>query len=65
MKGKNKFIKNIILHIRYPYTAFVIAVMWICMAIIISRQESHIDILVMATSICTLLVAWIGFRSPK
>lgn len=65
MRTSNKFIKNIMLHIRYPYTALVIAVMWICMAIIISRQEENLDFLVMATSLCTLIVAVIGFRVPK
>lgn len=61
----NKFLKNIMIHIKYPYTAFVIAIMWVGMAIIISRQPDNLETLVIATSICTLIVAFIGFKSPK
>jgi hypothetical protein len=66
MSGNNKFIKNLILHIKYPYTALIIAVMWIGIAIIISAQQrTDFDILVIATSICTLIIAATGFRVPK
>ena len=65
MNTNNKFIKNIILHIKYPYTALVISVMWIGMAIIISRQEHNLETLVIATAICTVIISLIGFKSPK
>jgi hypothetical protein len=62
----NRFIKNIVLHIRYPYTALIISVMWIGISIIITTQQRHdFELLVTATSICTLIIAVIGFRSPK
>ncbi len=61
----NKFLKNLMLHIKYPYTALIISVMWIGMAIIISKQPDHLETLVFATAICTLIVAGIGFKSPK
>ena len=65
MSSNNKFMKNIILHIKYPYTALVIAIMWIGMAIIISRQENNLETLVIATAIFTIIISLIGFKSPK
>jgi predicted membrane protein len=62
----NRFIKNIVLHIKYPYTALIIAVMWIGIAIIITtEQKNNFEALIIATSICTLIIAGVGFRSPK
>ncbi len=62
---KNKFLKSIMLHIKYPYTALVISIMWIGMAIIISNQKENLEILVISTAVCTLIVALIGFKFPK
>lgn len=61
----NKFIKNLILHIKYPYTALVIAIMWISISFIAIKQVENLDILILATSICTIIIAYIGFKSPK
>jgi hypothetical protein len=62
----NKFIKSIVLHIKYPYTALIISVMWIGMAIIISAQQrSDFEVLTVATAICTLIIAITGFRPPR
>ena len=62
----NKTMKNIILHIKYPYTALIITVMWISMAMIISSQDGkNLEILIGATAVCTLIIAAVGFRSPK
>ncbi len=64
--SNNKFFKNIILHIKYPYTALIIAVMWIGMAIILTYEPAkNFEILFLATSVSTLIIALIGFRSPK
>lgn len=66
MKFGNKFIKNIMLHIKYPYTALIIAIIWISMAIIIIHQnQDDFEILIIGTSICTLIIAFIGFKLPK
>lgn len=66
MNNKNKFIKNIMLHIKYPYTALIITVMWIGIAIIVAAQQREdFEILIIATAICTLLIASIGFKLPK
>jgi len=63
---KNKFVRNILLHIKYPYTALTIAIMWIGMAImIVAQQQPNFDLLILATAICTLTVALIGFKKPK
>ena len=62
----NKFIKNLILHIKYPYTALIISVMWIGIAIIISlQQREDFELLVAITAICTLTIAVTGLRAPK
>lgn len=61
----NKFIKNIIIHVKYPYTALIISVMWIGIAIIIAKQKTNLEPLIIMTSIATLIVATVGFKSPK
>ena len=61
----NKFIKNLILHIKYPYTALVIAIMWISISFIAVKQTNNLDSLIIATSISTIIIAFIGFKSPK
>lgn len=59
-------LNNIIFHIRYPYAALIIAIIWIGMAIIIVNEEDpQIETLVIATSICTLIIAATGFKTPK
>lgn len=62
---KNKFLKNIMLHVKYPYTALVISVMWIGIAIILANQKENLEILVLSTAVCTLAIALIGFKFPK
>ena len=63
--SKNKIIRNVIIHVKYPYTALIIATMWIAMAIIIPYQYDNLEVLITATSTATLLVACMGFKSPK
>ncbi|MEI3508226.1 MAG: hypothetical protein V8R01_03780 [Bacilli bacterium] len=66
MKTGNKFVKSIVLHIKYPYTALIIATIWISMAIItINQNQNNFETLIIATSICTLIIALIGFKTPK
>jgi hypothetical protein len=62
----NDFTKKLMLHIKYPYTAAVIAIMWLGAATIINLQQSaNMEFLVVATAICSLVIAIIGFTSPK
>lgn len=63
--SKNKIIKNVMVHVKYPYTALIIATMWIGIAIIIPCQPNNLEVLIAITSIATLIVACIGFKSPK
>ena len=62
----NKLIKNILFHVKYPYTAAIIAIMWVSMAIIIINQNlNNLEILLSITSLCTIIISLIGFKSPK
>jgi len=64
--NNNNFFKNLLLHIKYPYTALIIATIWIGTATIIGLQSSpDIDTLIIVTSIASLIIAVIGFSSPK
>ncbi len=58
--------KNIFYHIKYPYTALIIAIVWISIAIIIVNQMSdYIEEIVIATIITTIIIAYRGFKTPK
>ena len=62
----NNFMKSLLLHVKYPYTALIIAVMWIGVAIIINMQAAaELEVLIGATVFASLVVAIIGFASPK
>ncbi len=61
----NKFLKSILIHIKYPYTALIIATMWISIAIIIIEQNVNIDLLLICTTVCTVIISFLGFRSSK
>ena len=58
--------KSILAHIKYPYTAGVIAMIWIGMAIILGiNGGANFEILVCATAGVSLAIAIVGFSSPK
>ena len=58
--------KSILAHIKYPYTAGIIAVMWIGTALILALTGGvDFEILVVATAVVSLIIAAIGFSSPK
>ncbi|MDR2064023.1 MAG: hypothetical protein LBQ02_04560 [Candidatus Nomurabacteria bacterium] len=62
----SNFIKNLIMHIKYPYTAAIIAVMWVGVAIIVSVQNTNnMEVLISITALGSLIIANIGFKSPK
>lgn len=66
MKKENVFVKKLILHIRYPWTAGCILVMWIGLAIMCAITHfavNEIIILTSTASVATLIIALIGFRS--
>lgn len=60
------FAKNLLLHIKYPYTALIITIIWIGMAIIIGIQpDPQAELLFVATAATSLIIAFVGFSSPK
>ncbi len=59
----NNFIKSFILHIKYPYTALIIAVTWVGMAVMIGcLGGKDFELLLGLTGVVTLVIAAIGFR---
>jgi hypothetical protein len=62
----SNFAKSLIAHIKYPYTAGIIAVMWIGMAVIlVLNGGKDFEILLVSTAAVSLVIAAIGFSSPK
>ncbi len=58
--------KNILIHTKYPYTAIIIAIIWLSIAIIIKTQKiEDITVLILTTLFTTMLIAYFGFKSPK
>lgn len=63
--NKTNFTKNLILHIRYPWTALVILILWLgtaALCIIENYSSDNIIILTSASSIATLILAIVGFK---
>ncbi len=61
---KDNMAKTFLLHIRYPYTAIIITVMWIGMAIIMTEQEGeHLEFYIVTIMLATLFIAFRGFKS--
>lgn len=62
---ENKFIKSLILHIRYPWTAICLLILWVGMAImcaILKLPVNEAVWVVCATGAVTLVITVIGFR---
>ena len=63
---KNELMKNFLVYVRYPYTAAIIAILWISMAIIITKQNGkYLELYITLTAICTLFIAYRGFKTHK
>lgn len=61
-----KDLKEWVIQLRYPYTAGVIAVMWIGGAIlVIIRPELPVPLLVSMISVATIIVALTGFSGSS
>jgi hypothetical protein len=59
-------LKQWVLQMRYPYTAGVIALIWIGSAwLAIIRPEIPGQTLLLLVALCTLVVAVAGFTAPK
>jgi len=60
------FMKNLVLHVRYPYAATAIVIMWLGMAVIIGLQQSpDVELLLVITAVSSLIIAIVGFTAPK
>lgn len=63
---KNNIGKNFLIYIRYPYTAVIIAIMWISMAIILSKQNGdNLELFILLTALATVFIAYKGFKNIK
>ena len=59
-------LKEWVIQLRYPYTAGVIAVMWLgSAALAIIRPEVSTEVLISLVAAATLIVAVIGFSSTR
>jgi hypothetical protein len=57
---------NLVFQVRYPYTAAVIAIIWLGTAILLAITPSlPIQQFVIINSIATIGIAAIGFTSPR
>lgn len=63
MKNKN-FMKSLLLHIRYPWTAICLLILWVGLAVmctILSLTNQEITWLVCGAGMATLIIAVVGF----
>ena len=59
-------LKEWVIQMRYPYTAGVIALMWIGSALLaVIRPEVPVKTLIVLVSAATLIVAVVGFSSSN
>ncbi len=59
-------LKEWIIQLRYPYTAGVIAVMWLgTAALVCIRPNESTEMLVVLTALATIIVALVGFSSGR
>lgn len=59
------FVKSLLLHIRYPWTAISVLILWIGLAVIASIVNLSVEelmIVVGVNGVATLIVALIGFK---
>ena len=62
---KTNFMKSLILHIRYPWTAACLLILWIGFAVlcaILNFSTNEMLILLGVNGVATLIIALIGFR---
>lgn len=58
--------KNILIYIKYPYTAIIITVMWLCTIIMLKKFDGeNIELILALTSITTVYLAYRGFKPIK
>ena len=63
---KTNFTKSLILHIRYPWTAICLLILWVGLAImcaILNLNTGEIVELIYCAGVATLVIALVGFRA--
>ena len=62
----NNKLKDLVLQIRYPYTAAVIATIWIGTAFLVAiNRNLPVVQLVVFNAFASVLIALLGFPNPK
>ena len=57
---------NLVFHVRYPYTAGVIAITWLGTATLLGISPTlPVQQLVVINSFATIIIAAMGFTTPK
>lgn len=57
---------NLVFHVRYPYTAAIIAIVWLGTSILLAiAPNMPIEQLVIVNSFATIVLAALGFTTPK
>ena len=59
-------LKEWVIQLRYPYTAGVIAVIWLGTAVLaVIRPEASIETLIVLVAAATIIIALVGFSSSR
>ena len=59
-------LKEWVIQLRYPYTAGVIAVMWLGTAVLaVIRPHAPVEVLILLVAIATIIVAFTGFSTSR
>lgn len=61
---KNNFLKSLLLHIRYPWTAICLLILWLGLAAvcaILKLGEVEVIWLTCAAGVATLIITLVGF----
>ena len=62
---KGSFMKSLLLHIRYPWTAICLLILWVGLALmcaILQLPSEEIIWLVCGAGVATLIISVVGFR---
>lgn len=65
MKKTSNFTKSLILHIRYPWTAAALLIMWVGLAVmcmILNFSSQDLITLICLAGGATLIIALVGFK---
>lgn len=58
--------KKMLIYIKYPYTALIITVMWVCTIAMLKMFEGeYLELILTLTSLTTVYLAYRGFKPIK